>query len=523
MKRIEIYDTTLRDGSQGEGISFSVQDKLLIAKKLDELGVAFIEGGWPGANPKDIEFFDEAKKLKLKHSELVAFGSTRRAGTKASEDANLKALIEADTSFITIFGKSWDMHVRDVFKVSLEENLEMIEDSIKFLKSKKREVIYDAEHFFDGYTANPEYALKTLKTALDAGARTLVLCDTNGGSLPSKVSKIVTEVKARLKNARVGIHTHNDSGCAIANAIAAVEAGADHVQGTMNGYGERCGNPDLIPIIANLQLKLGYQGLTPAKLKELTEVARYVNEVSNMLQPKNQPYVGQSAFAHKGGVHINAVTKNPETYEHIDPALVGNRRRFLVSEVGGRTNIMLKAQELNIELKKESPETRRILEEVQKRENEGYQYEAAEASFELLIRRISGKAKTYFKVTDAKVLAEKIGETDPTAKANVELEIHDKSSSGEAAGDGPVNALDKALRKALVKHFPAIESAHLEDYKVRIVNSKAGTAAKVRVFIEFRDGHDIWTTVGVSTNIIDASWKALVDAYDYKLMRADKK
>lgn len=517
-KKIEIYDTTLRDGSQGEGISFSVQDKILIARKIDELGFDYIEGGWPGANPKDIAFFDEIKKVKLKTSQVVAFGSTRKAHTKASEDENLKGLLAAETKAITIFGKSWDMHVREVFKTDLEENIRMIHDSVKYLKSKGKKVIYDAEHFFDGYAANPQYALKTLETALGAGAAVLVLCDTNGGTMPSKVFRIVSEVKDILR-CGLGIHTHNDCGVGIANAVSAVEAGAMHVQGTINGYGERCGNPDLLSIIANLQLKMGYSCMAPQKLKELTEAARYVSEVSNMTQAKNQPYVGQSAFAHKGGVHINAVMKCPQTYEHIDPALVGNRRRFLVSELGGKTNVMLKAKELDIDLKKESPETRRILQEVQERENEGYQYEAAEASFELLIRKITGKKKDFFKVKKAWVEHEFIGEGDPNAEAEVVLEVNNKEEKVHASGDGPVNALDQAFRDGLIRFYPVIKEVHLDDYKVRIVNSRAGTAAKVRVFTEFCDGKSIWTTVGVSTNIIDASWRALVDAYEYKLLK----
>ncbi len=516
--KIEIYDTTLRDGSQGEGLSFSVQDKLLIAKRIDELGFDYIEGGWPGANPKDIAFFQEIKKIKLKNSKIVAFGSTRKAHSKASEDDNLKGLLAAETEVITIFGKSWDMHVQEVFKTDLEENIRMIDDSVRFLRSKGKKVIYDAEHFFDGYTQNPDYALKTLAVALEAGAAVLVLCDTNGGNMPSKISKIVSEIKSRIQHP-LGIHTHNDGGVGIANAISAVEAGVEHVQGTINGYGERCGNPDLITLVADLQLKLGFSCLPPAKLKELTEVARFVSEVSNMVQAKNQPYVGLSAFAHKGGVHINAVMKNPETYEHIDPSVVGNRRRFLVSELGGKTNIMLKAQELDIELKKESPETRKILQEVQDRENEGYQYEAAEASFELLIQKVTGKKKEFFKVKEVKISAEIIGDKDPQAKATVVIEKGDKSVKKEELGDGPVNAIDNAFRKALITFYPAIEEVHLDDYKVRIVDSKAGTAAKVRVFIEFSDGKKTWTTVGVSTNIIDASWLALKDAYEYKLLK----
>ncbi|OGW82521.1 MAG: citramalate synthase [Omnitrophica bacterium RIFCSPHIGHO2_02_FULL_51_18] len=517
-RKIQVYDTTLRDGSQSEGISFSVQDKLLVAQRIDELGFHFIEGGWPGANPKDIEFFNRVKKIKLKNSQIVAFGSTRKPHTKASEDDNLRGLIAAETRVITIFGKSWDMHVKEVFKTDLEENIRMIHDSIKFLKSKGKEVVYDAEHFFDGYTHNPSYALKTIQAAMEAGASVLVLCDTNGGSLPSKVGKIVSDVHAHWGHP-LGIHTHNDCGVGIANAVAAVEAGVTQVQGTINGFGERCGNPDLLSIVANLQLKLGFSCLAPQKLKEFTEVARFVSEIGNMLLPKNQPYVGQSAFAHKGGVHINAVMKNPETYEHIEPSVVGNRRRFLVSELGGKTNIMLRAQELDIELKKESPETRKILQRVQEKENEGYQYESAEASFELLIREVTGKRKKFFEFKKVEVLAENIADKNPNATAKVRLIVGKEENYAQAEGDGPVNALDTALKKALLPFYPQVQEIHLDDYKVRVVNSEAGTAAKVRVIIESRDDKKIWTTVGVSSNIIDASWEALVDAIEYKLIK----
>ncbi|MBI3252036.1 MAG: citramalate synthase [Candidatus Omnitrophica bacterium] len=516
--KIQIYDTTLRDGSQGEGISFSVQDKILIAKKIDEIGFDFIEGGWPGANPKDVAFFEEAKKLKFRRAELVAFGSTCKARAKASEDENLRGLLGAGTAVITLFGKSWDLHVREVFRVELEENLRMISDSVRFLRSEGRRVIYDAEHFFDGYARNREYALKTLGAAADAGAETLVLCDTNGGTLPSAVAKAVSDVRAKLKTP-LGIHTHNDCGMGIANAIAALEAGAVHVQGTVNGYGERCGNPDLLAIVANIELKLGSRCLEAGKLKELTEVSRYVSEVSNMLPAKNQPYVGASAFAHKGGVHIDAVKKNPETYEHIDPALVGNQRRSLVSEVGGRANVLLKAEELGVDLKKESPQAREIAEEVKRREYEGYQYEAAEASLELLMRKVMGKRKVFF-TAGASVSQEKLGGEDPNVKARVEVKVDGKVQSKDAAGDGPVNALDKAFREALSVFYPAVKTVRLDDYKVRIVDSKSGTAAKVRVFIESTDGKRAWTTVGVSTNILEASWEALVEAYEFKLLRS---
>ena len=518
MKKIQIYDTTLRDGSQCEGISFSVQDKLLIARKLDELGFDFIEGGWPGANPKDIEFFDQIKKVKLRTARIVAFGSTRRAGSKASDDTNLKGLLAAETGVITIFGKSWDFHVTEVFRTNLDENLRMIEDSVRHLKSKGREVVYDAEHFFDGYLANPEYALKTLEAAASAGAAVIVLCDTNGGTMPSAVGKITREVAARLSHP-LGIHTHNDSGVAVANALAAVEAGAVQVQGTVNGIGERCGNADLVPIVANLELKLGFTCLPEGALAALTEAARYVSEVSNRAQFGGQPYVGRSAFAHKGGVHIDAVKKNSRTYEHIDPALVGNRHRNLVSELGGKTNVVLKAREFDIELEKDSPETRQVLEEIQKLENEGYQYEGAEASFELLLRKRINKTKPFFEARGS-VSSENIGDKDTSVKASVKVSVDGRTREAEKKGDGPVDALGKALHEALVHFYPQVKGLRLDDYKVRIVDSKAGTAARVRVLIEFVDEKARrWTTIGVSTNIIDASWLAIVDAYNYKLLK----
>lgn len=517
-KKIFIYDTSLRDGSQGEGISFSVQDKLIIAKRLDDAGFDYIEGGWPGANPKDVAFFEEAKSLKLRHAKLVAFGSTMRAGSEAAKDEVLKGLLAADTRVITIFGKSWDLHVREVFKVELDENIRMISESVKYLKSKGKEVIYDAEHFFDGYTANPKYALKTIKAARDAGASVIVLCETNGGNLPSTVGRIVKEVMAELKHP-LGIHTHNDTAMAAANAVVAIEAGATQVQGTVNGIGERCGNCDLIPVVASLQLKLGFDCVPSEKLRELTALSHFVSEVCNMVPAKNQPYVGHSAFAHKGGVHIDAVRKNPETYEHIRPELVGNSRKHLVSEIGGRTNIMLKAQEWGIELKKDAPETKKILQDVQRLENEGYQFEGADASVELLMRKALGHRQEYFKAT-AEIKNEQIGAENPNAVAIVKLSVDGKKAKEfKKAGDGPVDALGRALQDALAEHYPQVSEVELDDYKVRIVNSKAGTAAKVRVVIECHDKERVWSTVGVSTNIIEASWKALVDAYEYKLSR----
>lgn len=517
-KSVEIYDTTLRDGSQGEGISYSVKDKLRIAEKLDQLGVAFIEGGWPGSNPKDQQFFKEARKIKFKTAKLVAFGSTRRAGIKAADDTNLQDLVKAATPVITIFGKTWDFHVKEALRVSLEENLDMITDSVKFLRAKGRDVVYDAEHFFDGYQANPDYALRTLRAAYTAGARTLVLCDTNGGTLPAKIAEITREVREAI-DAPLGIHTHNDSGTGIANALAAVESGVRHVQGTINGFGERCGNADLVALIANLQLKMGYACIEPAHMKHLTETAHYVGEVANLILQNNQPYVGKSAFAHKGGVHINAMLKNPQTYEHILPETVGNIRRFLTSELSGKSNIMIKAQAMDASLTKESPKTRKIHQLVQKLENEGYQFEAAEASFELLVHKTLKKHKPFFDVLGYKAVVISEGNQAPVSEATVHLNVKGKEELMAAQGDGPVNALDSALRKALIPYYPELEKMHLSDFKVRVLDQKSGTAAKVRVFVESNDDNGSWTTVGISENMIEASWRALLDSIEYKLLK----
>jgi len=518
VETVEIYDTTLRDGSQGEGISYSVQDKLRIAEKLDQLGVTFIEGGWPGSNPKDQQFFKEARKIKFKHAKLAAFGSTRRAGTKAAEDTNLKDLVASQTPVVTIFGKTWDFHVKEALRVPLQENLDMISDSVKFLRSKGREVIYDAEHFFDGYKANPEYALRTLQAAHDGGARVLVLCDTNGGTLPSQIAKITAEVAA-LIDAPLGIHTHNDSGTGIANALAAVEVGVRHVQGTVNGFGERCGNADLVALIANLQLKMGLQCIEPSHMKHLTETAHYIGEVANLVIQNNQPYVGKSAFAHKGGVHINAMLKNPQTYEHILPEVVGNTRRFLTSELSGKSNIMIKALALDSTLTKESPKTKKIHETVQKLENEGYQFEAAEASFELLVHKTLKKHVPFFDVLGYKAVVISEADQPPVSEATVHLKVKGKEELTAAQGDGPVNALDSALRKALSQFYPKLKDMHLSDFKVRVLDQKSGTAAKVRVFVESTDENGSWTTVGISENMIEASWRALLDSIEYKLLK----
>ena len=519
---ILLYDTTLRDGAQGEGISLSLQDKLHIAKRLDQFGIHYIEGGWP-SNPKDVDFFKKIRGAGIARAKIVAFGSTRRADKKIQDDSNVKALVEAGAKAVTIFGKSWDFHVTEVFKTTLEENLKMIRETVTYLKEKGLEVIYDAEHFFDGFKANPDYALKTLREAAKAGADNLTLCDTNGGSLPFEIKKAVAEVKKAVKSP-LGIHCHNDCNLGVANSLAAVEEGAVLVQGTVNGYGERAGNANLTSIIPILQIKMKKRCLPDEKLKELTEVSHYVAEVCNMPIETGQPFTGRSAFAHKGGVHIDAMQKNARTYEHIDPNLVGNRTRFLSSELGGRTNLLLKAKEFGLDLKKDSPETRRILEKIQKLENEGYQFEAAEASFQLLITKELGRFTPFFEPKKVGVDAENIGDKTPIASAAVTVRVkNNKPVTEEAKGDGPVDALYKALSNALVEFYPVLKNIHLTDYKVRVVDSRAGTAAKVRVFITFQDkksGRD-WTTVGVDKNIIEASWKALIDAIEYKLARAD--
>jgi len=517
-KRVIYYDTTLRDGTQSEGISLSLQDKILIARRLDQFGMDYIEGGWPGSNPKDLAFFKEIKKAGIRHAKIAAFGSTRRMQTRVQDDVNIKALLEAKTRVVTIFGKSWDFHVTEVFRTSLKENLAMIYDSVHYLKSKRLEMIYDAEHFFDGFKANPEYAIKSIVTAARAGADNITLCDTNGGTLPHEIRRIMLRVKRSVKTP-LGIHCHNDSEHAAANSVVAVGEGAMLVQGTVNGIGERCGNANLVSIIPVLQLKMKMNGLSARRLRNLSQLSHYVAEICNMPVPVNQPFTGRAAFAHKGGVHINAMMKNPHTYEHMDPRLIGNHRRFLVSELGGKTNIMMKAKELELNLSKESPETRKILTEIQKLENEGYQFEAAEASFELLVKKLTGKIPKFFEVKRVAVRTENIGDGSPLSTAEVKLTAKKKDFFVVADGDGPVNALDRALRKALCKSYPQIEETHLVDFKVRVVNSEAGTAAKVRVFIEFQDKDRSWTTVGVNENIIEASWIALVDAIQYKLLK----
>jgi len=516
MSSIQLYDTTLRDGAQTEGISYSVQDKLRITEKLDALGVHYIEGGWPGSNPKDAEFFRRAARLHLTSSTLTAFGSTRRAA-QAAKDPNLQALLKAGTPTLTIFGKSWDLHVRDVLKISLEENLHVIEDSVAFLKRRGRMVIYDAEHFFDGYHDNPTYALKTVQAALAGGADAIVFCDTNGGRLPTEITDVINTAKSSIR-VPMGIHAHNDSDLAVANSIAAVNAGCQHVQGTINGYGERCGNANLVSVIAVLQLKMGINCLSEAKLKELTDVSRYVAEVSNMAQRANQPFVGEAAFAHKGGVHVNAVMKNPRTYEHLEPQTVGNERKILVSELSGRSSLVFKAKGLALDLSKETPQAKRLLKLLQKLEHEGYHFEAAEGSLELLLKRQLKQFKPFFTLEGFRVIMEK-REHRLMSEATIKLHVNGVPEQTAAEGDGPVNALDNAIRKALRQFYPTLSQMHLTDFKVRVLDEKAGTAAKVRVLIQSQDAHDSWGTVGVSENIIEASWQALVDSVEYKLLK----
>ncbi len=517
MRKVLLYDTTLRDGAQAEGISFSVQDKLRIARRLDEFGIHYIEGGWPGSNPKDIKFFAKVRKIPFKKAKITAFASTRKAGTKVWEDPNIKALLKARTKVVTIFGKSWDLHVRDVLKTSLKENLRMIRDTVRYLKSKGLEVIYDAEHFFDGYKDNPDYSLKTLKASQDAGCDTIVLCDTNGGTGVSELTKIIEQVKPKV-SVPLGIHTHNDIGMALANTIAAVECGCEQVQGTINGYGERCGNADLCSVIGNLKLKLGIDCISDKDLAGLTEVARYVAEMANMVPQNNQPFVGPSAFAHKGGIHINAVMKNPRTYEHIEPRLVGNRRRLLISELAGRTSIFIKAKEMELDLGRKTPKTRKILGLMQDLEHKGYQFEAAGGSFELLMKKALGKYKRFFDLEGFRVIVEK-KDDKLVSEATIKVKVKGIEEHTAAEGDGPINALDNAIRKALGEFYPTLSEMRLSDFKVRVLDAEAGTAAKVRVLIQSQDAKDTWGTVGVSENIIEASWQALVDSIEYKLLK----
>lgn len=522
---VQLYDTTLRDGSQREGISFSLDDKLKIARRLDQLGVAYIEGGWPGSNPKDMAFFELASELQLENAVVTAFGSTRRAKTAVEEDANIRALIAANTAAVAVFGKSWELHVRQVLRTTPEENLKMISDSVRYLKKLGREVIFDAEHFFDGYQANPAYALQTLEAAAEAGADVLVLCDTNGGGLPSAVSAVVAEVR-RATSLPLGIHAHNDSDTGVANSLAAVEMGVSHVQGTINGYGERCGNANLCSIIPALKLKMGHDCVTDAQLGMLADTARYVSELANLSLYPHQPYVGHSAFAHKGGMHVDALLKCDESYQHIEPALVGNRTRVVVSELSGKSNVAYKAQEFGLELASGSEQTREVLTRIKELENQGFQFEGAEGSVELLVRRTQPGYQAPFELLDFHVLVrghhgpvkERTGSGRMAAEATVKVRVGDQVMHTAADGNGPVNALDAAVRKALLPFYPGLADVHLTDYKVRILDGEAGTAAQTRVLIDSADSTRTWSTVGCSTNIIEASWQALADSLEYALL-----
>src|SRR3984957_11080244 len=511
--RIQTFDTTLRDGSQGEAVSFSVDDKMLIAQKLDELGIDYIEGGWPGSNPKDREFFEQARGLKLKHAKLTAFGSTRFARNSVQEDRNVRELIDAGTPVVVIFGKSWDFHVSRALGITEEENLAIISETVKYLKDHGKEVVYDAEHFFDGYIHNRDFALRTLEAAKHAGADVLCLCDTNGGTLTDYLAQIVSEVRARFDGV-IGIHPHNDSEVAVANALAAIEKGATHVQGCLNGYGERCGNVNLSSVIANLELKLGHSTIGPDKLQSLTSTCRYVAELANLPLRKDQAYVGQSAFAHKGGVHVSAVMKDSRTYEHVAPELVGNHQRVLVSDLSGRSNVTYQLQQQGLADRMTEQARRELLERVKELEFQGYDLEAADGTFELLVRQSLQPGVNFFEVRDYYV-AIKSGH----ATAAVTVSTDEGIQTSTAEGNGPMNALDVALRKCLASRFPKIADVRLTDYKVRVLDSKKGTAAKVRVLVEWSDHEKSWQTVGVSDDVIEASWNALVDALRLELMR----
>ncbi len=517
-KKIQIYDTTLRDGCQSEDVSLTIEDKVEIASRLDDLGIDYVEGGWPGSNDRDAAFFSAVKKAHLKHSKIAAFGSTRRAGVRASQDRNLQLLLKADTAVATVVGKTWDLHVREALRIPLEENLEILHDTIAFLKKHVDEVIFDAEHFFDGFFNNRNYTLNCLRAVDDAGVDRICLCDTNGGRLPYEIEDAVTAALATVK-APIAIHCHNDSEVAVANTIAAVRVGATQVQGTINGVGERCGNANLVSVIPDLQLKLGYQCVPPAKLKELREISMLVYELANITPLARQAFVGRSAFAHKGGLHVSGILRNTQTYEHIDPALVGNDRHVVLSELSGKANIMYKSKELGLEIDPNNEKIGDLLEEVKRLESEGYTFEGADASFELLMLRTLGMTTEHFNFVSFRVFDDKWHEDQaPFSEAVVIIEGPDGHRSRTSAiGNGPVNALDSALRRALVPYYPALENMHLADYKVRVLDNGRGTGARVRVLIESTDGKKRWSTVGVSANVVEASWQALVDSVEYKL------
>ena len=532
MDPIFLYDTTLRDGTQGENITFSAEEKLNIAMRLDDIGIHYIEGGWPGSNPRDLAFFNLAKRVEFKHARLAAFGSTRKPDTRPEEDDNLKALLEAQTPTVTIFGKSWDLHVEKVMNNTLKENLAMISESVAFLKKRGREVIYDAEHFFDGFKNNKDYTLETLAAAISTGADFIVLCDTNGGTLPLEIDSIIHEVqKETLVNRadpsqndaiKLGIHSHNDCGLAVANSITATQKGAVMVHGTINGYGERCGNADLTSIIPILRLKMGRECVSEKNIKKLRNLSRYVSETANVVPLNSRPFVGKSAFAHKGGIHVSAIMKTPRAYEHMDPQQVGNKRRVLVSDLSGKSNVEYKAKELGVELGKNGFDSRKIASEVKQLEQEGYQFDSADGSFKILLEKFTDQFRPHFELESFRVTIEKDKDQPCSAHATIKISVGDKNEITAGEGYGPVSALDNALRKALDKFYPDLDTMRLVDFKVRVIDGTRGTAAKVRVLIESRDQNQIWSTMGVSEDIIEASWQALADSFQFKLDNEEK-
>ncbi len=517
--KIAVFDSTLRDGAQAVGISFSVEDKIKIVKALDKLGITYIEAGNPGSNPKDLEFFERIKDVKLENAKVVAFGSTRRRNIEAKDDKNVISLLSSGAETIAVFGKSWDFHVKDIINTTLEENIEMIKDTISYLVSCGKEVIFDAEHFFDGFKENEIYALKTIETAKDAGAVCICLCDTNGGCFPDEIYEICKKVCEKFPDVTIGIHCHNDCAMAVANTVIAVKAGVRQIQGTFVGFGERCGNAALCAIIANLQAKRNYLCIPQSQIKSLTHVARKIAEIANYKLSECAPFVGRNAFAHKGGMHIDGVSKAPRSFEHIDPEIVGNRRKFLTSEVAGRTTILSMLQKIMPNIEKNSPEADMVIERLKQLEYEGYQFEDADGGFELLVRKTIGKYKPFFELVNFKIIGEQPYAEGQSASALIKIIVDGKTEITAAEGSGPVNALDKALRKALEVFYPSLSQVHLTDYKVRVLDGKTATASKVRVLIESGDGVDMWTTVGVSNDIIEASWIALVDSIEYKLIK----
>ena len=518
-EKVIAYDVTLRDGTQGEGISFSVQDKIRISHKIDELGVKYIEGGWPGSNARDEGFFEQVKKEKYSNSNIVAFGSTRRAKTTCEKDSNIQALLKAETSAVTIVGKTWDFHVSEALKISNDENFELISDSINYLSKRVDEVFFDAEHFFDGYKSNSDFTKKCLTTALESGATGVVLCDTNGGTTPWEITEIVTNIKKTNKNTILGIHTHNDSGLGVANALAAVRAGANQVQGTINGYGERCCNANFCTIIANLNLKMGINCISDKNLTKLYEVSNFISDMANLSKDGKAPFIGKSAFAHKGGIHVSAIVKNNLTYEHVDPQKIGNQRRILISDLAGRSNILYKLNELKIANEVSDENISEILSELKKLENYGYEFEGVDASFELLVKKVSNQYKPKIELIETEINTRQIVPSNESS-AKVVIKIDNEIIENTASGSGPVNALDLALRGALLDKFQFLNEVVLTDYRVRVVGGNKGTESLVRVIIESSDKDSTWSTIGVSKDIVDASWKALIDSIEFKLMRA---